>query len=138
MLVQTKRIGLLCLLCAIPLLEANAGELRKTGSMELYCGPPLALDIQLADVTANETLFLRTLESALRHTWRDKEPFPIGGRLCTPSNRCQQVSGAMVFKTLDIERSASGSYKFKSADGRVLEGAFKLVRKKPPKPSLCM
>lgn len=138
MLVQTKKIGLLCLLCAIPLLEANAGEPRKTGSMKLYCGPPLALDIQLADVTANETLFLRTLESALRHTWKDREPFSIGGRLCTQSNECQQVSGSMVFKTLDIERSASGSYKFKSADGRVLEGSFKLVRKKTPKPSLCM
>jgi len=137
-LVQIRKRALLCLLCAIALVEANAAEPIKSGSMELYCGPPLALDIHLADVTANETLFLRTLESALRHTWKDKEPYSIGGRLCTPLNECQQVSGSMLFKTLDIERNASGSYKFKSANGRVLEGSFKLVRKKQPKLSLCM
>ena len=138
MLLQIRKIGLPCLLWAISLVEANAGEPRKSGSMDLYCGPPEFLDIQLPDITANETLFLRTLWSALRHTWKDKEPFSIGGRLCTSSNQCQEVSGSMVFKSLNVEKNASGNYKFTSADGRILEGSFKLVPKRPPKFPLCM
>lgn len=110
MLVRNKKIGLLCLLCAIPLLQAAAREPAKTGSMEPYCGPPLFLDIHFADITANESLFLRTLESALRHTWKDKEPFAIGGRLCTTSNQCQQVSGFMVLK--DFQYRAEGFWEF--------------------------